>query len=250
MELKANLGVVRGARMGRFASIRQTLFLGIINRGCQQGGETLIGCRFVRVDRGPCPYIALHEALQGWLVCGSNDLGADWIGVPVLHAAHGRLIHSTASGQLGSFAGMHVLGLAAHLGLIDFHRAIKRAIVLVTVIDRLADALEHFPGGLLRDPDLPVQHFLERWSQMRIHCRAPDIPASTKCLEGRFGRLKPRVRRARGLPDGGRPAQLPPGPSATYASDGPGPRCRFPQPIPRSSNSPTPVVYRTRCFLI
>ena len=113
MELKANLEVVRGARMGRLFSIRQTLFLGIIIRGCQQGGETLIGCRFARVDRGPCPYIALHEALEGWLVCGSNDLGADWIGVPVLHAAHGRLIHSTASGQLGSLTGMHVLGLAA-----------------------------------------------------------------------------------------------------------------------------------------
>ncbi len=45
-----------------------------------------------------------------------------------------------------------------------------------------------------------VQHFLERWNQMRIHCRAPDVPATTNRLEGRFGRLKPRVRRARGFP--------------------------------------------------
>ena len=35
---------------------------------------------------------------------------------------------------------------------------------------------------------------------MRIHCRAPDVPATTNRLEGRFGRLKPRVRRARGFP--------------------------------------------------
>ena len=45
-----------------------------------------------------------------------------------------------------------------------------------------------------------VQHFLERWNQMRIHGRAPDVPATTNRLEGRFGRLKPRVRRARGFP--------------------------------------------------
>ena len=45
-----------------------------------------------------------------------------------------------------------------------------------------------------------VQHFLERWNQMRIHDRAPDVPATTNRLEGRFGRLKPRVRRARGFP--------------------------------------------------
>ena len=58
------------------------------------------------------------------------------------------------------------------------------------------------------DPEVPVpkewrslvQHFLERWNQMRIHCRAPDVPATTNRLEGRFGRLKPRVRRARGFP--------------------------------------------------
>ena len=45
-----------------------------------------------------------------------------------------------------------------------------------------------------------VQHCLERWNPMRIHCRAPDGPATTNRLEGRFGRLKPRVRRARGFP--------------------------------------------------
>ncbi|MCY3658135.1 MAG: transposase [Caldilineaceae bacterium] len=58
------------------------------------------------------------------------------------------------------------------------------------------------------DPEAPapkewrclVQHFLERWNQMRIHGRAPDVPATTHRLEGRFGRLKPRVRRARGFP--------------------------------------------------
>ena len=58
------------------------------------------------------------------------------------------------------------------------------------------------------DPEAPapkewrrlVQHFLEHWNQMRIHCRAPDVPATTNRLEGRFGRLKPRVRRARGFP--------------------------------------------------
>ena len=32
---------------------------------------------------------------------------------------------------------------------------------------------------------------------MRIHCRAPDVPVSTYGLAGRFGELKPRVRRAR-----------------------------------------------------
>ena len=45
-----------------------------------------------------------------------------------------------------------------------------------------------------------VQHFLARWNQMRIHCRAPDVPATTNRREGRCGRLKPRIRRARGFP--------------------------------------------------
>ncbi|MCY4520537.1 MAG: hypothetical protein OXC13_07120 [Caldilineaceae bacterium] len=42
-----------------------------------------------------------------------------------------------------------------------------------------------------------VEHFLERWNWLCIHCRAPDIPTGTNQVEGRFGRLKPHVRMAR-----------------------------------------------------
>ncbi len=47
-----------------------------------------------------------------------------------------------------------------------------------------------------------VQHFLERWNQMRIHGRASDVPATTNRLEGRFGRLKPWVCAPPGPPPG------------------------------------------------
>ena len=44
-----------------------------------------------------------------------------------------------------------------------------------------------------------VVHLLERWRQMTVHQRLPGVPKSTNWLEGRFGRIKPRYRTARGL---------------------------------------------------
>lgn len=42
-------------------------------------------------------------------------------------------------------------------------------------------------------------HLLERWRQMTVHQRRPEVPSNTNWLEGRFGRIKPRYRTTRGL---------------------------------------------------
>ena len=42
-------------------------------------------------------------------------------------------------------------------------------------------------------------HFQERWRQMTLHQKEPEIPNSANGLEGRFGRIKPRYRLTRGL---------------------------------------------------
>ena len=54
-----------------------------------------------------------------------------------------------------------------------------------------------------------VQHFLERWNQMRIHCRAPDVPATTNRLEGRFRTPEAAGAPGPGLPHAGGRAQFP-----------------------------------------
>ena len=46
--------------------------------------------------------------------------------------------------------------LASHVGLVHFDWPIKGT-VIVAVVECLANALEHVPGGFLRDPDLQVQ---------------------------------------------------------------------------------------------
>ena len=44
-----------------------------------------------------------------------------------------------------------------------------------------------------------VVHLQERWRQMTLHQRDPEVPNSSNWLEGRFGRIKPRYRLTRGL---------------------------------------------------
>ena len=53
--------------------------------------------------------------------------------------------------------------------------------------------------GLPRELRWLVVHLLERWRQMTVHQRLPEVPNSTNWLEGRFGRVKPRYGMTRGL---------------------------------------------------
>ena len=53
--------------------------------------------------------------------------------------------------------------------------------------------------GLPRELRWLVVHLLERWRQMTVHQRLPEVPHSTNWLEGRFGRVKPRYGMTRGL---------------------------------------------------
>ena len=64
-----------------------------------------------------------------------------------------------------------------------------------------AERLHHWA----RDPALPRElrrlavHLQERWRQMTLHQREPEVPNTTNWLEGRFGRIKPRYKLTRGL---------------------------------------------------
>ena len=73
------------------------------------------------------------------------------------------------------------------------------------LLDRARQLLQDLPEGgsapfhqWARDPALPRElrrmavHFQERWRQMILHQKEPEIPDSTNGLEGRFGRIKPR----------------------------------------------------------
>ena len=56
-----------------------------------------------------------------------------------------------------------------------------------------------------RDPALPRElrrlaaHLQERWRQMTLHQKEPEVPNSTNWLEGWFGRIKPRYKLTREL---------------------------------------------------
>ena len=67
------------------------------------------------------------------------------------HLAYGPATR-TGIGQRSTLCIAHFGPLPAHVGLVDFERP-----VVVIVIERLADALEHVPRGLLRDADVPVE---------------------------------------------------------------------------------------------
>ena len=80
------------------------------------------------------------------------------------------------------------------------------------LLDQARQLLQDLPEGgsaqfhqWARDPALPRElrrlavHFQERWRQMILHQREPEVPNSTNWLEGRFGRIKPRYGLTRGL---------------------------------------------------
>ena len=86
--------------------------------------DALVGSGFVRVDRGIFLGVFLDEILQRLAVRLGDYFGANLIRGPVLHADNRRLSDRAParSRQFFPLGGAHVLALAAHVGLVNFHR--------------------------------------------------------------------------------------------------------------------------------
>ena len=117
-----------------------------------------VGRSVIGVDRGIFLGVFLDEILQRLGIGLGNDLGADLVRVPVLHADDRRLT-DRAPARARQFLPLgvaHVLPLAAHVGLVDLHRAVKGLFVAIFA-PRLADAMQHEPRRALRDANIPMQ---------------------------------------------------------------------------------------------
>ena len=118
-------------------------------------GNPLIACRGVRIDRGARYRAFLHEGLHGALVHILDNRGADLIGVAVLGADHRRFASRPAAALIILAPLVAPVAFApAHESLVHLDGPDKRKLLLYP---RLADTLQHEPGGRLGNTDVPVE---------------------------------------------------------------------------------------------
>ena len=82
--------------------------------------QTLIGAVIVRVDRCSPNHPVRDEPLKRVGVCRIYDLGADFVGSPILCTSYSRLTYRTSPFHALTLRLGHIPPLAADICLIDF----------------------------------------------------------------------------------------------------------------------------------
>ena len=107
--------------------------------------------------------VRLDEALERDAIGALDNPGPHAVRMPILRTHHRRLAHGATTGVL-ALAGVLVLLLAAHVRLVNLHRAIE---LLRRVAPRLADAVQHEPCGGLTHAQIAVQLHARHALQVR-----------------------------------------------------------------------------------
>ena len=143
--------------------------------------------RFVGVDQSVGFRVAMHEALEGRLVGRLDHLGLDLVRRAVLHAddrelavGGAYLLHAPLLSRV------HIRGLTAYVVLIDLDRPAE---LVLAVVPRLADAVEHVPRGLLRDAQVAV----ELHGRHALEVRADLVERYSPLAERQVGALHNRI---------------------------------------------------------
>ena len=153
--------------------------------GFVRPGNAAVCGSIIRIDRRSGKRGRKDKTLQGLSGGVGNGPCTDLVGFAVLHADNGRLAYGSPARIPECLAPgvAHVPALAAHVGLIGFHRAAE----LRQVFNRpgFTDALEHEPGGFLRYADVPVEfhagHALET-GQVQMDGDAPFLQGHLRPL--------------------------------------------------------------------
>ena len=115
-------------------------------------GDVAVGGGFVGENRDALLGLLLDDAVQRLPVDGSDDLGMDVAGLPVLDADHGNLACRAPSGVEPHVEMLRAFE-PAHVNFVGFHRPGEPALGL----EGFADAVRHEPSGFLVDAEFAVQ---------------------------------------------------------------------------------------------
>ena len=112
---------------------------------------------FIGVDRGSAVIVSCHETVHVVRRRSWDGTNASHLAVALLGAKQDGLVAESA--HLPALPCVHVGRLPADIGFIGFDRAIQ--LVVVVLFPCLPQSVEHVPGRLLGDLDVPVQFRLE-----------------------------------------------------------------------------------------